>query len=113
MTDDECDADDAPFVEFYTRSGCPISSSLLRKLRRSGVRLRLHDIWADEGDAAFVRSVARGSETVPTVVVGSRAFVAPSARTVLRAIAEHDPTLVHTPLPHEEGHRRTPWLRWR
>lgn len=81
------------FVEFYARSGCMVSLSLLHKLRRAGVHLRVHDIWADDADAAFVRSVARGNETVPTVVVGDAVFVAPSARTVLTEIAASAPHL--------------------
>jgi len=111
--DETNEADDYRFVEFYTRAGCPISASLRRKLRRAGVRLRIHDIWADPHDAAFVRSVARGYETVPTVVVGDTTFVAPSARTVLSAIQDHDPSLVDVPQTPEGDRWYTRCLRRR
>lgn len=35
------------------------------------------NIWEDDEARAFVRSVARGYETVPTVTVGERAMVNP------------------------------------
>jgi len=81
-------------VEFYTRRGCPISAGLSRQLQRRGVPLRFHDIWADEDDAAFVRSVARGNETVPTVRIGDAVLVAPSTRAVLAALSEQAPHLL-------------------
>lgn len=75
---------ETPVVHFYTRRGCPFSLVLSAKLRRRGVPLEVHDIWADDDAAAFVRSVAHGNETVPTVMVGDTVLVAPSARRVLR-----------------------------
>jgi mycoredoxin len=65
--------------------------SLLRGLERSGLRLDRVDIRQDEDGAAFVRSVARGNETVPTVSVGDVALVNPSAPDVLRAVGEEAP----------------------
>ena len=89
------DGEDAgDFVEFYTRRGCPISARLARQLRRRRLPLRFHDIWADDRDAAFVRSVARGNETVPTVLIGDTALVAPSARQVLAVLADRAPHLL-------------------
>jgi hypothetical protein len=44
------------------------------------------DIWKNPEAAAFVRSVANGNETVPTVVVGDIRMVNPSARRV-RSVA--------------------------
>jgi mycoredoxin len=84
-------------IAFYTRPGCPFSAALFRRLRRRGLPLEVHDIWRDRDAAAFVRSVARGNETVPTVVVGGAAFVNPSARQVLAATAEHAPHLLPEP----------------
>jgi hypothetical protein len=55
-------------------------------LRRSGLAFREINIWDDPDAAAFVRSVADGNETVPTVVVGDVHMVNPSARRV-RAVA--------------------------
>jgi len=102
-------------IEFYTRPGCPFSAALLRQLRRRGLPLEIHDIWADRDAAAVVRSVARGNETVPTVVVGDAALVNPSARQVLAAMAEHAPHLLPEPAaPDGGGERgRRTWFRRR
>ena len=54
----------------------------------------LSDIWADERAAAFVRSVANGNETVPTVRIGPESMVNPSAKQVLTMLAEHAPHLL-------------------
>jgi mycoredoxin len=40
---------------------------------------------------AFVRSVADGNETVPTVVVAGRALVNPSKRQLIAAVQEQAP----------------------
>ena len=82
------------FVEFYTRRGCPISARLARQLQRRRLPMRYHDIWADERDAAFVRSVARGNETVPTVLIGDTALVAPSVRQVFAVLIDQAPHLL-------------------
>jgi glutaredoxin len=57
------------------------------ELRRAGVPFREVDIWNDPSAAAFVRSVADGNETVPTVTIGTVHLVNPSARRV-RELAE-------------------------
>jgi len=46
----------------------------------TGRRLRVHqvNIWKGSDAAAFVRSVADGNETVPTVVIDGRAVVNPA-----------------------------------
>jgi glutaredoxin-like protein len=96
MEDEEQSMTDAatrhPVVEVYWRPGCPYCRMLLRPLRRSGLRLREINIWEDPVAAARVRSVADGSETVPTVFIGDRAMVNPSVRQVLAAArGEPDP----------------------
>ena len=68
--------------------------ALERQLDRLGVPLDKRDIWADDRAAAFVRSVANGNETVPTIRVGPAAAVNPSAAQVLAMIAEHVPQLL-------------------
>ncbi len=81
-------------VEFYWRAGCGFCMALERQLDQLGVGLDKRDIWADERAAAFVRSVANGNETVPTVRVGPAAMVNPSAKQVLAMLAEHAPQLL-------------------
>ncbi len=72
-------------IVVYARPGCPFCLTLRAGLRRSGLADRIN-IWDDPAAAAFVRSVAGGNETVPTVVVGDVHLVNPSARRV-RAVA--------------------------
>lgn len=81
-------------VEFYWRTGCGFCAALERQLATLGVELDKRDIWADESAAAFVRSVANGNETVPTVKVGPEAMVNPSAKQVLGMIEQHAPHLL-------------------
>ncbi len=73
-------------IVIYTRPGCPYCFALRAGLRRSGLVYQEINIWEDPDAAAFVRSVANGNETVPTVVVGDVHLVNPSARRV-RAVA--------------------------
>ena len=84
-------------IHFYTRPGCPFSASLARRLRRRGFPLEYHDIWEDPTAAAFVRSVARGNETVPTLRIGDTHLVNPSIRAVVSAAEAHAPHLVPGP----------------
>lgn len=78
-------SDDA-MVDFYWRPGCGFCRRLEGALDRLGVPLRKHDIWQDDADAAIVRSIANGNETVPTVVVGPFAMVNPSPDRVVEAL---------------------------
>lgn len=80
----------------YARPGCPFCSMLRSDLRRVGLDWRERDIWQDPEAAAAVRAVADGNETVPTVNVGGRWMVNPSADEVLDAVAAEAPDL----LPH-------------
>ena len=70
-------------VTFFWRPGCGFCSRLRRDLLGAGVDLDERNIWEDPEAAAFVRSVARGNETVPTVVVRGTALVNPPAREVV------------------------------
>jgi hypothetical protein len=96
-------------VQFFTRPGCGVSMLLSARLRRLDVPVEYHDIWADGDSAAFVRSVARGNETVPTVVIGPAVLVAPSRRQVLATVARHAPEL----LPLSRRKRWSLGARWR
>ncbi|MET9605087.1 glutaredoxin domain-containing protein [Streptomyces sp. NPDC006512] len=79
-------ADGPPTV--YWRPGCVFCIKLRVKLRLTGTRYRPVNIWRDPDAAAFVRSVADGNETVPTVVVGAGpAMVNPTLRQIRAAAA--------------------------
>jgi mycoredoxin len=49
------------------------------------ISVRQVNIWQDPDAAAFVRSVADGNETVPTVVIDGRPMVNPPPRQVIAA----------------------------
>ena len=91
VTDDpqpSLDADlAAPEAVVYWRPGCGFCSMLRAGLDRSGTPYREVNIWDDPEAAAFVRSVARGNETVPTVTVGSISLVNPTAGEVAALLA--------------------------
>lgn len=57
------------------------------------------NIWENPDDAAIVRSIADGNETVPTVIVGPVAMVNPSIDLIERTVSEHAPHLVDPPPP--------------
>jgi uncharacterized protein (DUF427 family)/glutaredoxin len=78
-------------VEVLWRPGCPYCSRLRSGLRRAGISTVEHDIWADPAAAARVRAATGGDETVPTVVIGSRALVNPSVREVVAAVRTEFP----------------------
>ncbi|MFT7475619.1 MAG: mycoredoxin [Verrucomicrobiales bacterium] len=63
-------------------------------LQASGIPLTKHNIWAAPADAALVRSIAGGNETVPTLLIGPVALVNPTVRHVRHTIKEHAPHLL-------------------
>lgn len=71
----------------YWRPGCGFCTALERQLVRHEVAFAKRNIWEEPDAAAFVRSVARGYETVPTLDVGGTALVNPSIDEVLAALA--------------------------
>lgn len=78
-------------IHVYWRPGCPFCMSLDRALRDIEIPIERHNIWEDPDAAAFVRSVANGNETVPTVTVGDESMVNPSAKQVAAAVARVAP----------------------
>ncbi|MGI9063269.1 MAG: glutaredoxin family protein [Pseudonocardiaceae bacterium] len=73
-----------PRIEVLWRPGYPYCAWLRRGLERAGIDTVERDIWSDPGAAARVRAATGGDETVPTVIVGSRALVNPSVAQGLR-----------------------------
>ncbi|MGW7103074.1 glutaredoxin domain-containing protein [Streptomyces sp. NPDC054838] len=74
-------------ITVYWRPGCVFCMKLWFKLRLTRTPYRPVNIWRDPEAAAFVRSVADGNETVPTVVVGDRpALVNPTLRQIRNAV---------------------------
>ncbi|MGW0591616.1 glutaredoxin domain-containing protein [Streptosporangium sp. NPDC002607] len=76
-------------VVVYWRPGCTYCMRLRTRLRFTRLRYSEVNIWGDPEAAAFVRSVADGNETVPTVTVAGKAMVNPSKSQVLEAVRTH------------------------
>lgn len=76
---------DGSLVTIFWRPGCFFCHRLLTDLHEAGIGFALRNIWDDADAAAFVRSVARGNETVPTVTVGDAVLVNPAASDVASA----------------------------
>lgn len=85
---------DIDAVDFYWRPGCPFCSMLERDLVEANIPLRKRNIWDEPGAAEFVRSVADGNETVPTIFVGGKAMVNPPAAAVEELLTDVAPHLV-------------------
>lgn len=98
-----------PVVHVYWRPGCPYCFSLRRGLERTGLPVQWHNIWDNDQDAAYVRSVNQGNETVPTVDVAGKPLTNPSSRHVLAEVRARAPHL----LPPEDGAPKLSWLPWR
>jgi hypothetical protein len=81
-------------IEVFWRPGCPFVDGLGRTLSDAGVPTHLRNIAENPDDAAIVRSIADGNETVPTLVIGPVALVNPSARLVMATLREHAPHLL-------------------
>lgn len=77
-----------PTIDVYWRPGCGFCGRLERDIRAHQIDATFHNIWDDPAAAAFVRSVARGNETVPTVTVAGLSMVNPSIHDVLAAFAD-------------------------
>ncbi|MER7173626.1 glutaredoxin domain-containing protein [Streptomyces mesophilus] len=87
MTDDEG-------VTVYWRPGCPYCMRLRVSLRLKKLPRTEINIWEHPDAAAFVRSVADGNETVPTVVVAGHAMVNPSPAKVMSEVRSRAPHLL-------------------
>ncbi|NNE96821.1 MAG: NrdH-redoxin [Acidimicrobiales bacterium] len=80
-----------PAIDYYWRPGCPFCTLLERRLNKLDVKINRFNIWDSPADAAFVRSVANGSETVPTLRIGETSLVNPSAGEVSTVLAAEFP----------------------
>jgi mycoredoxin len=81
-------------VVVYWRPGCTYCMRLRLLLLFTRLRHTRVNIRRDRDAAAFVRSVADGDETVPTVTVAGHAMVNPSLRQLLKAVKTHAPHLL-------------------
>ena len=72
-------------VTIYWRPMCGYCNTLKRELDSRGVPYQSVDIWEHREKADIVRRATGGDEIVPTVQVGDRFFVNPSADEVVEA----------------------------
>ncbi|MFG3509780.1 mycoredoxin [Streptomyces sp. NPDC047821] len=94
VTEGEVVSEDREEVVVHWRPGCPYCMKLRLQLRFTGLPYTEVNIWKDREAAAYVRSVADGNETVPTVRVAGTALVNPSLRQLLKAVRAHAPHLL-------------------
>ncbi|MEO5839148.1 MAG: glutaredoxin domain-containing protein [Acidimicrobiales bacterium] len=104
LTVEQHRAEDNPGgIVVYWRPMCAFCGSLRRQLDKHRIEYHLVNIWDNPAGAAYVRSVARGHETVPTVSVGTVALVNPTVQAVLAAARKHTrasvPTNYEAPQP--------------
>ncbi|WP_433513010.1 glutaredoxin domain-containing protein [Nonomuraea sp. CA-143628] len=81
-------------VVLYWRPGCKYCMRLRTRLRFTRLWHAEVNIWQDPEAAAFVRSVANGNETVPTVTVAGKTMVNPSKDQLLEAVKMEAPHLL-------------------
>jgi mycoredoxin len=81
-------------VVVYWHPMCTFCIKLLTQLLFTDLPFRKVSIVRNPEAAAFVRSVAGGNETVPTVTVAGHAMVNPSRKQLLAAVREHAPHLL-------------------
>ncbi|MEM8924894.1 MAG: glutaredoxin domain-containing protein [Actinomycetota bacterium] len=81
-------------IELYWRPGCPFCMRLEHAIDTANIPTTKRNIWDDPDAAAFVRSVADGNETVPTVRVGERSFVNPSPAELTKVLEADAPHLL-------------------
>lgn len=74
-----------PEVIVYWRPMCGYCEVLKGDLTAMGVPFTTVDIWADRSQVAVVTAATGGDEIVPTVQVGDRFLVNPSAGEVAAA----------------------------
>jgi glutaredoxin-like protein len=74
-------------VTIYWRPMCGYCEQLKGELDSRGVTYTDVDIWADRAKAEIVKSATGGDEIVPTVEVGGRFLVNPSADEVVAVLA--------------------------
>ena len=82
---DDCEDPSVAGVTIYWRPMCGYCEVLKRELTQRGVEFDTIDIWEDRSKAEVVRQATGGDEIVPTVEVGGRFFVNPSADEVIAA----------------------------
>jgi mycoredoxin len=85
-TSDNNTSENTPDIVMYWRPGCGFCAALERRMDKAELVFEKRNIWEDPEHAAFVRSVARGNETVPTLVVKGTAMVNPSLEQVVEAL---------------------------
>ncbi|MFI9722090.1 glutaredoxin domain-containing protein [Streptomyces sp. NPDC052396] len=100
-------AGDRDGVVVYWRPGCTYCIKLRVTLRLTRLRYTKVNIWRDHEAAAFVRSIAGGNETVPTVTVAGKAMVNPSKRQLLTAVGMYAPHLLPRSRISTPAHKRS------
>ena len=75
-------------VTVFWRPGCGFCARLFSGLEGTDIAFERRNIWDDPDAAAYVRSVANGNETVPTVKIGRKTLVNPSVAAIASAASD-------------------------
>ncbi len=100
-------------IDFFWRPGCGFCMALERSLTSAQVPFQKFNIWDDAKHAEFVRSVANGNETVPTLRIGETSLVNPSLGEVINAMKSETPHLVPAGPPPPSRSKSTRFMRSR
>lgn len=79
--------DRQPVITLYWRPMCGYCEILKTRLTQRGLEYTPVDIWEDRSSADVVREATGGDEIVPTVRIGDRFLINPSADQVVEALA--------------------------
>ncbi|MEO6629027.1 MAG: glutaredoxin domain-containing protein [Aquihabitans sp.] len=82
-----------PILQVYWRPGCSACTSLRLALVDAGITASWLNIHQDPAAATWVRSVAGGNETVPTIAYGDRVIVAPRPDRIVEDLRLANPDL--------------------
>jgi len=80
-----------PTAEVFWRPGCHYCEALRSDLDRRGITAVWRDIWSDDEALAFVRSVNRGNETVPTVRIPHHTMTNPTGAQISELLNSSGP----------------------
>ena len=86
-----------PILKVYWRPGCRACTSLRLALNDAGITATWRNIRQDPVAASWVRDVAGGYETVPTVAYGDRVVVAPRPDRIVEDLRIANPDLLIRP----------------
>lgn len=87
------ESDDEAVLRVFWRPGCGYCYRLIEALDGASIAYQAHNIWEDETARAIVAGINRGNETVPTIVIGTRAATNPDPDALIEELRTSHPSL--------------------